>query len=144
MRNKLFLFELMFGIMNHFANSNQFVTFSTKILVSDYMINSLMWSFEQAHRNSNKHVQFITLLFLSLFYLFILTRFLAPLLLLELLSYWHALNGTQFGTDLRQCSCFRNFFLFSLSFSITLFIQCILPLTWMGRCWLAKTNHMTT
>ena len=50
---------------------------------------------------------------------------------------------SQFGSDLRQWSCFRNFFLFSLSFSVTLFIQCILPLTWMGRCWLAKTNHMT-
>ena len=33
------------------------------------------------------------------------------------------------GTDLRQCSCFRDFVLFSLSFSITLFIRSILPLT---------------
>ena len=50
---------------------------------------------------------------------------------------------SQFGTDLRQCSCFSDSVSIFLSFCITLFISFNLPLTWMGRCWLAKTNHMT-
>ena len=50
---------------------------------------------------------------------------------------------SQFGTDLRQCSCISNSAATSLSFSITIFIPSIFPLSWMGRCWLPKTNHMT-
>ena len=50
---------------------------------------------------------------------------------------------SQFGTDLRQCACISDSAAPSLSFSITPFIPSIFPLSWMGRCWLAKTNHMT-
>ena len=50
---------------------------------------------------------------------------------------------SQFGTDLRQCLCISDSATQSLSFSITPFIPSIFLLTWMGECWLAKTNHMT-
>ena len=58
----------------------------------------------------------------------------------ELLTHF---KRSQFGTDLRQCSGFSDSVSIFLSFVITLFISFNLPLTWMGRCWLAKTNHMT-
>ena len=58
----------------------------------------------------------------------------------ELLTHF---KQSQFGTDLRQCSCISDSAAPSLSFSIPPFLQSIFPLSWMGRCWLAKTNHMT-
>ena len=44
------------------------------------------------------------------------------------------IKRTQFGTDLRQCSCFSDSVSTFLSFFTTLFIPFIFLLTWMGRC----------
>ena len=81
------------------------------------------------------------LIFLSLLYLF-LPIFGAPTAprAFELLT---GFKRSQFGTDLRQYLCISNSTAPSPSFSITPFIPSIFSLSWMGRCWFAKTNHMT-
>ena len=77
---------------------------------------------------------------LSLLYLFpVLGTTTAPRAF-ELLTRF---KQSQFGTDLRQCSSFSNSTEPSFSFSITLFIPSIFLLSWMRRCWLAKTHYMT-
>lgn len=45
-------------ITNHFADSKLFVQFTTKILVADDAIHSLMRSVQQARKYSNRHNQF--------------------------------------------------------------------------------------
>ena len=80
------------------------------------------------------------LIFLSLLYF--ITVFGTPTAprAFELLTRF---TRSQFGTNLRQCACISDSAAPSLSFSITPFLQSIFQLSWMGRCWLAKTNHMT-
>ena len=83
------------------------------------------------------HDAIILLFFLSLLYLLLVFGAPTAARAFELFTCF---KRSQFGTDLRQCLCFSNS---AVPFSITLFILSIFLLTWMERCWLVKTNHMT-
>ena len=85
-------------------------------------------------------ISVIASLFFSLLYLYLVFGAPTAPRAFELLTRF---KRSQFGTDLRQCPCISDSTAPSPSFSITPFIPSIFPLSWMGRCWLAKTNHMT-